>query len=96
MSRELDKTETMTERSNWRTGVTEQKKNQREEMERSVEMSEIFSQTLNKLYTVPPLCMQIMCYVTSGAATRRATFYFLYQKSCNLIEEKRCKHINLD
>lgn len=43
--------------------------NQHEETETSVETSEIISETLNKLYTLPLLCIKSMCYVTSGATT---------------------------
>lgn len=69
--------------------------NQHEEMEMSVEMSEIISQTLNVLYAGILLCIKNMglCDLRGSkrSSIRHRTFY---QESYNLPGEKRCQHIN--
>lgn len=53
MRRKFDKTETMMEKSNWRTGVNRAETNQHKEMEMSAEMSEIISLALTVLAPGP-------------------------------------------
>lgn len=95
MRREFDKTEYDGEVRLENRGCRGET-NQHEEMEMSVEASEIISQTLNKVYTVPLLCIKNMYYVTSGAtpgAVLRHTTTF-YQEFYNLIGKEKCQHIS--